>query len=120
MADASTENTSGDGVGYKKPLDDPADEWIDGGDQCDLQDLKTFLTTPTPAHIGPVHCFVVQTDAGFLNRQPEYRLYLEHDKRFLIGAKKTTKRLTSNYMITTSESDLLGSVAEELALCKLR
>ena len=120
MADASTENTPGDGVGSKKPLDDPADEWIDGGDQCDLQDLKTFLTTPIPAHIGPVHCFVVQTDAGFLNRQPEYRLYLEHDKRFLIGAKKTTKRLTSNYTITTSESDLLGSVAEELSVCKLR
>ena len=120
MADASTENTPGDGVGSKKPLDEPADEWIDGGDQCDLQDLKTFLTTPTPAHIGPVHCFVVQTDAGRGKRQSEYRLYLEHDKRFLIGAKKNTKRFTSHYMITTSESDLLGSEAEELSVCQLR
>ena len=85
-----------------------------------MRDLETFLTTPTPRHVGTVHCFVVRKAKGAMKLYPEYRLYLKHGKKFLLAAKKKTMNRTSNYMITMSETVLVGNAAEKESVGKLR
>ena len=98
----------------------PTDPRVDGGEQCDLRDLETFLTTPTPRHVGTVHCYVVRKAKGAMKLYPEYRLYLKFGKKFLLAAKKKTMNRTSNYMITMSETVLVGNTAEKESVGKLR
>jgi len=93
---------------------------VDGGEHCDLRDLETFLTSPTPRHVGTVHCYVVRKAKGAMKLYPEYRLYLKFGKKFLLAAKKKTMNRTSNYMITMSENVLVGNAAEKESVGKLR
>merc|ERR1712151_469858 len=51
---------------------------------------------------------------------PEYRLFLKHGNKFLIAAKKKTMNRTSNYMMTMSEKELVGSTAERESIGKVR
>jgi len=98
----------------------PRDPRVDGGEHCDLRDLETFLTSPTPRHVGTVHCYVVRKAKGAMKLYPEYRLYLKFGKKFLLAAKKKTMNRTSNYMITMSENVLVGNAAEKESVGKLR
>ena len=87
---------------------------------CDLRDMETFLTKPTPKNVGTVHCYVERRAKGAMKLYPEYRLYLKHGDKFLIAAKKKTLNRTSNYMITMNKDTLVGSAAEGQSLGKLR
>ena len=93
---------------------------LDGGENLDIKDLETFLTSPTPKNAGTVHCYVLRRARGALKLSPEYRLFMRAGKRFLLAAKKRVMKRTSNYMITMTQGDLVGSEAEKESIGKLR
>lgn len=93
---------------------------LDGGENLDIKDLETFLTSPTPKNAGTVHCYVLRRARGALKLSPEYRLFMRAGKRFLLAAKKRTMKRTSNYMITMTQGDLVGHEAEKESIGKLR
>ena len=74
-----------------------------------LDDMRTFLTTPTPRSAGVVQCYILREKGSiipFLGSQPTFSLFLKDGSRFLLAGQKRTMNKTSNYMVCMDKRDL--------------
>jgi tubby and related proteins len=72
----------------------------------DLRDMRRFLTTPVPKECGIVKCCIRRNQSGMNKLFPLYSLYLSDGDAFLMASRKRSTSKLSNYVITSSESDV--------------
>eukprot|EP00771_Trimastix_marina_P002771 gnl/Trimastix_PCT/3928.p1 GENE.gnl/Trimastix_PCT/3928~~gnl/Trimastix_PCT/3928.p1 ORF type:complete len:407 (-),score=85.74 gnl/Trimastix_PCT/3928:13-1233(-) len=70
----------------------------------DLSDKPTFVMSPIPPG-GNIQCYVTRQKGLY----PRYKMFLEEDEIFILGARKRKKNRSVNYLVSIDEDDLARS-----------
>lgn len=73
--------------------------------QQEMTDMRRFLTRPVPQGI-MLQCNIRRDKSGFKRLAPRYYMHLCEGHTFLISGKKRLNNKTSNYLISSSQTDL--------------